>query len=147
MSSYLNLYLLPKKWENAEESPRPLLFKSWSRNTDMYDLFRDYCNPTYIGNGDKSQYSKLNIKDLQYGINKEEELLAKAEQRLNDRLATIKELGKSVPKEVVDEYLEDLPSTREYIADTRETLNEAKVLCDLLSYEFSDFGEILINVD
>ena len=35
MSSYLNIYLVPKK-RNDEDIPEPLLFMSYSRNSGVY---------------------------------------------------------------------------------------------------------------
>ncbi len=61
MSNYLNIYLVPKK-EKCEKQ-EPLLFASYSRNTDVYQYF-ETINPTFVGM-DEIHYSELTNDKLQ----------------------------------------------------------------------------------
>ena len=144
MSSYLNFYLVPKKKENNIE-PKPLLFNSYSRNSEVYQAFWEVLNPAYIGLGDTPNYSELTAEDVNKVLKDLEKDLKSAEKRLNLTIEAYKVLsGGSIPEEAINEYT----STKEYIEDIQETISIVKNIHSWVEdIKYSDFEKVLINID
>lgn len=147
MSSYLNLYLLPKKKEGDTIEPKPLLLNSWSRNSDIYQMFYENLNPTFIGDEDEYKYSEVTEADLQTLVDAVQKDINTVQERLQARTEALSSI-KNIPPERLDEYIEDFASTREYIRELQDTLELMKALKLLLSdLEYSSFEKILVNID
>lgn len=147
MSSYLNLYLLPKKKEGDTVEPKPLLLYSWSRNTNIYSTFYEELNPVFIGNGEEPLYTEVSAQDLNEVVNTLSDDATEYENRIENTFEAYQKIP-NLSKDIISEYIEDYTSSKEYINELRETCSFMRFLHDLLSdLKYSDFEKILINID
>ena len=143
MSSYLNVYLVPKK--EKSEKQEPLLFASYSRNTDVYQYFNDAISPVYIGTDDV-HYTELTNNKLQAVKEEIKSDIEEYERRYNHKLEVIKYAIKA-PSE---DYIQELTEEKEYIHELKTTYNTIDTLVDLLTdinEGYTDFEKVLINID
>ena len=141
MSSYLNIYLVPKK-EKCEKQ-EPLLFASYSRNTDVYQYF-ETINPTFIGMNEIN-YSELTNDKLQEVKNEIKEDLEKYERSHKHKLQVLK-YAINKPSE---DYINELAEEKEFIHELKTTYNIIDSLVDILSEindGYTDFEKVLVNV-
>lgn len=141
MSSYLNIYLVPKK-EKCEKQ-EPLLFASYSRNTDVYQYF-ETINPTFVGI-DEIHYSELTNDKLQEVKNEIKEDLETFERKHKHKLQVLK-YAINKPSE---DYIQELAEEKEYIHELKITYNTIDSLVDILSEindGYTDFEKVLVNV-
>ena len=143
MSSYLNIYLVPKK-RNEEDIPEPLLFMSYSRNSGVYQACWE--SIAYIGNGDSYQYTELTSELMSSIIEDEKKDLDTANKRYTDRIAIAKEV--SPTKEFLEELMEDSLATKEYIEELENTIKELENIASWVNnIQYSEFEKVLANVD
>lgn len=145
MSSYLNIYLLPKKSEEIP-NPKPLLLSSWSRASDLYGIIVDELNPAYIGNGDEPNYSDLTKEGLKRCIESVRNKQLDVSAKLQDRVNLLNQL-KNLTKEAVEGFLEDEEDTAAYMRGLQEIHELLVNMLSLLDLEGSDFERVLINFD
>lgn len=134
MSSYLTFYLKPKK-----EDKDIISLISYSRNTQIYKMFMDGINPTYIGIGDETLYTELTkdkintvIEEIDYNIKNVKRLIETYEKCLtSDNVEYIIELK---------EHLEDLETALNRTNFIKELVYEADLGC-------ANYSKILCNVD
>lgn len=137
MSSYLNIYLVPKS--KGEEKQKPLLLISYSRSSDIYQYFNDNLNIAYYGMGEVPNYSKLTkemvdnvLYDLKKDIQNSEKRVAEYEKHAAGNY------------EIIDEIIH----TKEYIEDLKSALHPIEYIGELVSeLEYSEFEAIYINID
>lgn len=141
MSSYLNIYLVPKK-EKCEKQ-EPLLFASYSRNTDVYQYF-ETINPTFVGI-DEIHYSELTNDKLQEVKNEIKKDLETFERKHKHKLQVLK-YAISKPSE---DYIQELAEEKEFIHELKITYNTIDSLVDILSEinnGYTDFEKVLVNI-
>lgn len=141
MSSYLNIYLVPKK--EKYEKQEPLLFASYSRNTDVYQYF-ETINPTFVGM-DEIHYSELTNDKLQEVKNEIKEDLETFERKHKHKLQVLK-YAINKPSE---DYIQELAEEKEFIHELKTTYNIIDSLVDILSEVnngYTDFEKVLVNV-
>lgn len=144
MSSYLNFYLVPKKREGVSEEPKPLLFNSYSRASDVYTAFYENLRPAYIGSGDTTNYTELTAKDVRRVIDEVRKDLNNAETNLKNRM----EAYKALSDKPTDEAVYDYTSTKEYIEELKENIYDLEGIHTWIEdLEYSDFEKVLINID
>lgn len=61
MSSYLSIFIVPKRKTDTEEK-KYICLTSYSRNTPIYQYFNDVLNPEYAGNIQK--YTTISMQDI-----------------------------------------------------------------------------------
>lgn len=143
MSSYLNIYLVPKK-KNDEDIPEPLLFMSYSRNSGVYQACWE--SIAYIGNGDSYQYTELTSELISSILEKEKENLDKFNRRYTDKITIAKEV--SPTKEFLEDLIEDSLATKEYIEELENTIKELENIASWVNnIQYSEFEKVLANVD
>lgn len=143
MSSYLNIYLVPKK-RNDEDIPEPLLFMSYSRNSGVYQACWEYI--TYIGNKEKYQYTELTSDIMNNIIKDVKEDLDNFSKKYNDKLSIAKEVSPN--KKFLDDFLESQLAIKECIDNTQETLKELEFIASWIdNIHYSEFEKVLANVD
>lgn len=135
MSSYLNIYLQEKG------SEKKILLTSYSRSTDIYQVFRDTINPAYIGIEGELKYSELTNKDLTYIISDIDEDLKK----VNDRISFIDKIIASNP-DLINEALE-WKEHKENLEYTRSQVMFYKNLLSDMEIETSGFSKMYCNID
>ena len=144
MSSYINFYLVPKKKEGQEEEPKPLLFQSWSRNTDVYQIFNENFSIVYAGN--KEVYTDITPSIVNDIIECVEEDLEKVKKRLKEKVNLFK--GVSISSlEIYENYQDDYLSTKEYIEDLEGQITTLHgILTWVSGLDYTDFEKVLANI-
>ena len=137
----MNIYLVPKK--EKSEKQEPLLFASYSRNTDIYQYF-EVIHPTYIGMNEL-HYSELTNDKLQEVKNEIKNDIETFERRHKHKLQILRYAVKKPSEDDVHELTEE----KEYIHDLKITYNTIDSLVDLLSEinnGYTDFEKVLVNI-
>lgn len=144
MSSYLNFYLVPKKKEGQEEEPKPLLFQSWSRNTNVYQAFDENFSIVYVGN--KEAYTDITPSKVKDVIECVEEDLKKVKKRLKETIKLFKDTA-ITSLEVYESYQNDCLSTQEYIEELEEQIADLRgILTWVSDLKYTDFEKVLANI-
>lgn len=145
MSSYLNFYLVPKEREGDTIEPKPMRFVSYSRANEIYQRFRDI-GVVWCGS-ESDQYTKITSEDCERVVDDIKDDITRAEKRVENQTDLLSKLS-NLNTGIIDEYAEDIYSTKEYIEELKEELTEARgILSWVSNLEFSDFEKVLANVD
>lgn len=140
MSSYLNIFLVPKRKDEETEKKRHLLLLSYSRSSCVYQLFCDAIHPVFVGS-DERQYTILDKDNIQQ---------VKAEV---DR--TISSITKRVglyEKYAADnpDYIERILSLREELEEYKEAEKTISFLCEIVceaTEGYCSFEEVCCYID
>ena len=145
MSSYLNIYLVPRKEHMPEQ--KPLFLMQWSRNSEVYQAIRDAANPTFIGTGDKTNYSDLTKDDLDEAIESIQNTIKSCRKRIQARVEALNKIN-NPPKETLDEFIQDNIDTSDYITELEETKSDLYALRNIIAdIQYSDFEKVVCNID
>lgn len=145
MSSYLNIYLVPRKEHMPEQ--KPLLLMQWSRSSGVYQAVNESIHPLFIGNGDTPNYTDLTKEDMDYVIHKVEEDIQEWKKRMVSRVDALNKLTR-ISQETIDSYIQDTMDDNEYISELQDTLNELIALRSIISdLKYSDFEKVVCNID
>lgn len=138
MSSYLNIFLVPKN------SDKPLYFQGFSRNNDVYQAFNDVITPPCTLDGDTYMDLTVDIVDR---------VIDDLNTQLNDAIKRRNILTEAYNKllhlnsEVVTEYLDEYQSQSEYISSLEENIQHLKhIRFWIQDIKDSDFEKVVINV-
>lgn len=142
MSSYLSIYIVPKRKKETEKKQYQLI-TSYSRNTEMYQVFYENVNPVFIGvEGRKdAKYTKIephHIQDIKQSLDSE----------IANLTASITEYEKYAAKN--PEYIQEIINDKTYLKEREALKNKVSFLEDILddiSYETSDIEGMYCNVD
>lgn len=140
MSSYLNIYLVPKRKDRDKEEKQHLLFASYSRSTDIYEVFNEYVNPIFIGNAE-GNYTSLIKDDVDLMIDGILTDIRNSQERLDvyEQYASKNE-----------EYIQEILDLREIIRDYKSTHDFLLFLKGLVEDTidgYNDFEEVCCNID
>ena len=145
MSSYLNIYLVPKGNKDKpkdfpliSDAQKPLLFCSFSRNHPIYSAISEAISPKWAGNEDV--YTELTTENLGYAIEElndeidlmykkihEYELHANGNQECIEQLIEYKEMYKDMLKNS-----ENLEFIKWFVSDVNNNYTDfEKVLCNI----------------
>lgn len=147
MSSYLNIYLVPKQ-ENKEKESKPLLLTSYSRNSNIYQVYYENLHPVYIGT-EETQYSELTSEDALSVVEEVKENIKTVTERLHNKVKAYKKLT-NLNQEAIDSFIDDYSTTKEYIKELKETLNFVQFIANIVSETkngYTDFEKVLMNID
>lgn len=149
MSSYLNFYLVPKKEGQGEV--KPLFFTAYSRGTAVYDSYKDVLCPVF-GGLDGSIREELTHSMADSVVKEARKRLEKAKTSFAARTETVKELLSTCSKEtariIIDEFMEDSLSIKEYITELEEDLKQLEGIAEWVDLDScSDFEKVLVNID
>lgn len=139
MSSYLNIYLVPKRKNKDKGEKQYLLFTSYSRSTDIYEVFNEYVNPIFIGNVE-NHYTTLNKDDVALMIDGVLTDMRTSQERLEV-------YEQYAPKN--EEYIQEILTLREVIRDYKSTHDFLIFLKNLVENTidgYNDFEEICCNI-
>ena len=141
MSSYLNIYVLPKI--NDGQEPKKMLLYSVSRSSDLYQAINDagsFYAYTSIGENAEEQFYELTSDLISLICQDSNEEIQVMEKRLNEY-----EKHAAGNSEIIQEII----STKEYLEELKETYNQLcfikQVVYDTES-GFNDFEKIFINI-
>lgn len=157
MSSYLNIYLAPKKTKIEYEGSNkkevkisegiPLRLQSWSRSTDVYQYFYELLSPAFIGTEGEPKYSKVSKDDLMYITDSIEKEIENTKNLLEKKKEAFKQMLHPT-LEIYEGFEDFYIETNKHIEELQETLSFFDWLHSIaVDLEYSDFEEILINID
>lgn len=145
MSSYLNIYLVPRKEHMPEQ--KPLFLMQWSRSSEVYQAIRDAANPMFIGTGDKTNYSDLTKDDLDEAIESIQHNISSCKKRIQARVEALNKIN-NPPKETLDEFIQENIDTSDYITELEETRSDLYALRNIIAdIQYSDFEKVVCNID
>lgn len=121
MSSYLNIYIKPKKTDSE-----PILFKSYTRSSNIYQYFYENMHPTFIGM-EETQYTEITYDKISDVYNELSWDIKKLKRRIEEYEKNA--AGNSeIIEEVINlkEYLEELEDTMHIIEFFKDTVLDTK---------------------
>lgn len=139
MSSYLTIYIVPKRKSNKEKK-RYIPLAAYSRSTDIYQYFNESVNPVYIGNGEEIPYTTLTKENVASVLSDFAEDIQKAQARLVE----YEKYASNNP-----DYISEIIELKEYIQDLQYWKDKASfiqdILCDMSIY--TEIEEVSCNID
>lgn len=139
MSSYLNIYLVPKA---DNEEAKPLLLSSFTRNSHVYQYIQDNISISFFGMEDEIQYTELTKEDILLVINDIKKDIDDYRKRI-DIYYKIKKSSGSV-SEIVNTVIE----LEELIAELTDALYTIEFIYGIITdLSFSDFKKVVANID
>lgn len=134
MSSYLNIYAVPK------ESDKKLLLFSYSRSHPTYQAFYEYGGIAYAGIENK--YTKVTLSMM-------EDITADAYKEMYDTKSKIAEYEKYAAGNT--DIIQDIISTKEYYNELQENYYRLciikEMVYDIEKIDCTDFQGIYVNID
>ena len=145
MSSYLNIYLIPRKEHMPEQ--KPLFLMQWSRSSEVYQRIKEAANPMFIGSGEKTNYSDLTKDDLDEAIENIQNSIKSCRKRIQARVEALNKIN-NPPKETLDEFIQENIDTSDYITELEETKSDLYALRNIIAdIQYSDFEKVVCNID
>lgn len=139
MSSYLSIYIVPKR-KSPEEQKKHILLTSYSRNSDLYQYFDENINPAFVGNGKETPYTvlteekiRLVLDDFDKDINKAKASLTEYEKYAHDN----------------PDYIQEIIGMKEHISELQYWRDKASFIQDMIEDIpiYDEIGEICCNID
>lgn len=138
MSSYLSVYIVPKR-KNEQETKNHILILCYSRNSEIYQYVYENLNPAYAGN-DGEQYSKLTQEDINLVLKDIKSDIVKTKERLElyEKYASVNA-----------DYIEDIMSQKEYLSDLTYCESQLTVIEDIIDNAelYKEIEEVCCNID
>lgn len=139
MSSYLTIYIVPKRKSEKEEK-KYIPLTSYSRNSEIYQYFYENIHPAYISSKEPVPYTVLTsesittvLTDFADSINKAQTRLTEYETYANGILEYINEIIE------LKEYIKNLQYWKDKTSFVRDIINDINV--------FSEIEEVCCNID
>lgn len=138
MSSYLSIYIVPKRKSNKEEK-KHIIVAAFSRNSEIYQYFSENINPTFIGSI-KPNYTTItgkSISDVVVDLNKDI-------NSSKDRLAEYEKYAKDNPN-----YIQEIIELKKYISDLQYTKGEVcfiEEMVDGIDF-YGELEEVCCNIN
>lgn len=139
MSSYLNIYLVPKRKDKEKEKKQYLLLTSYSRSSDVYEAFYENINPIFVGNEEK--YTTLIKEDVQNILND----VSKSINLTKEKLKLYEKYASNNP-----DYIQSIIDEREVLKDYEHTYGDVAFIMDIVSDtldDYNSFEEVCCNID
>ena len=137
MSSYLSIYIVPKREYKGEEK-KYIRLTAYSRNTDIYKYFNDAINPAYAGNEDK--YTSLTSASIGMILYSFKEEIDSAKKRLVE-----------YEKYAISNsnYINEIIELKEYIENLQYWKDKTSFIQDLILEinPDSEIEEVCCNID
>ena len=138
MSSYLSIYIVPKR-KSEEEEKKHILVAAFSRNSEIYQYFSENINPVYIGNKEHS-YTTITkdkiedvITDLSRDISSSKNVLVEYEKYAKDN----------------PNFIQDIIELKQHISDLQYTQGEVgfiEEMGDSIDF-YEKIEEVCCNID
>lgn len=138
MSSYLSIYIVPKRKSEKEEK-KHILIAAFSRNSKIYQYFNENIHPAYIGNK-KHPYTTITkesiedvITDLSRDISSSKNVLVEYEKYAKDN----------------PDYIQEIIELKQYISDLQYTQGKVCFIEEMIdSIDFyEEIEEVCCNID
>lgn len=139
MSSYLNIYLVPKRKDKEKDEKQYLLLTSYSRSSDVYEAFYENINPAFAGNEEK--YTTLSKENVQSALND----VSKSINLTKEKLKLYEKYASDHP-----DYIQSIIDEREVLKDYEQTYGDVAFISDIVSDTiegYNSFEEVCCNID
>lgn len=138
MSSYLSIYIVPKRKSNKEEK-KHILVAAFSRNSEIYQYFNENIHPAYNGNKEHP-YTTITKDRIQDVITD----LSRDISSSKDRLMEYEKYAKDNP-----DYIQEIIELKQYISDLQYVQGEVcfiEEMVDSINF-YEDIEEVCCNID
>lgn len=138
MSSYLSIYIVPKRKSDKEEK-KHIIVAVFFRNSEIYQYFDENINPAYIGSKEHpyTTITRSGISDVISDLDKDID-------SSKDRLAEYEKYAKDNP-----DYIQEIIELKKYISDLQYAQGKVAFIEDMIDgidfYE--EIEEVCCNVD
>lgn len=138
MSSYLSIYIVPKRKSEKEEK-KHILLTSYSRSTDIYQYFDENIHPVFVGNNEKTPYTTITMEDILTVTKDMSQDIVKAKNVLT-------EYEKYAPHN--PEYIQDILETKEYITNLQYWKDKVSFIEDMIDSIpfYEEIEEVCCNI-
>lgn len=139
MSSYLTIYIVPKRKSEKEEK-KYIPLTSYSRNSEIYRYFYENIHPAYIGSEEPVPYTVLTSESINIVLTAFADSISKAQTRLT-------EYEKYVSGN--PEYIDEIIELKEYIKNLQYWKDKTSFVQDIINdiSVFSEIEEVCCNID
>lgn len=137
MSSYLSIYIVPKRKSDKEEKKHILLAAS-SRNTELYQYFSENMHPVFAGKEDSyTTITKESIREVVTDLSNDI-------SNSKDRLAEYEKYAKDNP-----DYIQEIIELKQYISDLQYTQGKVAFIDDIVEDIdfYNEIEEVCCNID
>ncbi len=139
MSSYLSIYIVPKRKTEKEEKQH-IMITSFSRSNEIYQYFEENINPVFVSNWDDVPYTTVTRDGIRAVLQGFDDDIKKA----TDRLLEYEKYAKDNP-----DYIQEIIDLKEYIRDLQywrdKTSFIQNIICDI---NFCNtIEEVCCNID
>ena len=138
MSSYLSIYIVPKRKSNKEEK-KHIIVAAFSRNSEIYQYFNENIHPAYNGNKEHPYtiITKNKIQDVVTDLSRDI-------SSSKDRLMEYEKYAKDNPN-----YIQEIIELKQYISDLQYAQEEVCFIEEMVdSIDFYDeLEEVCCNID
>lgn len=132
MSSYLSIYIVPKRKSDKEEK-KHILLAAFSRNSEIYQYFSENIHPVFAGKEDSyTTITKESIREVVTDLSKDI-------SNSKDRLAEYEKYAKYNP-----DYIQEIIELKQYISDLQYTQGKVAFIDDIV--EDIDFYKVIEEV-
>lgn len=132
MSSYLSIYIVPKRKSDKEEKKHILLAAS-SRNTELYQYFSENIHPVFACKEDSyTTITKESIREVVTDLSNDI-------SNSKDRLAEYEKYAKDNP-----DYIQEIIELKQYISDLQYTQGKVAFIEDMI--DGIDFYKVIEEV-
>lgn len=138
MSSYLSIYIVPKR-KSEEEEKKHIIVVAFSRNSEIYQYFNENIHPTYNGNKEHP-YTTITKDRIQDVITD----LSRDISSSKDRLMEYEKYAKDNP-----DYIQEIIELKQYISDLQYTQGEVCFIEDMIDGIdfYGKIEEVCYNID
>lgn len=138
MSSYLSIYIVPKR-KSEEEEKKHIIVATFSRNTELYQYFDENINPAYIGSKEHpyTTITRKSISDVIADLDKDID-------SSKDRLVEYEKYAKDNPN-----FIQNIIELKQHISDLQYTQGEVCFIEEMVdSIDFyEEIEEVCCNID
>lgn len=132
MSSYLSIYIVPKRKSDKEEK-KHILLAAFSRNSEIYQYFNENIHPVFAGKEDSyTTITKESIREVVTDLSNDI-------SNSKDRLAEYEKYAKDNP-----DYIQEIIELKQYISDLQYTQGKVAFIDDIV--EDIDFYKVIEEV-
>lgn len=137
MSSYLSIYIVPKRKSDKEEK-KHILLAAFSRNSEIYQYFSENIHPIFAAN--ENYYTTITKESIREVVTD----LSKDISNSKDRLAEYEKYAKNNP-----DYIQDIIELKQYISDLQYTQGKVAFIEDMVDdIDFhEEIEEVCCNID
>lgn len=138
MSSYLSIYIVPKR-KSEEEEKKHIIVAAFSRNSEIYRYFSENINPVYIGNK-KHPYTIITKDKIQDVITNFSRDISSSK----DRLMEYEKYAKDNP-----DYIQEIIELKQYISDLQYVQGEVSFIEEMVDSIdlYDEIEEVCCNID